>query len=152
MPSGRTVSTLMSPAQAAHVAGISRRTITRAIGAQALQATRDNRNQWRIKPEDLEAWRSAQPAQWAPSGHAQEDAHPAHQVAHPDEGLREEAAGLRVEVRLLREERDELRKLLTLALAQRPAPERPVEAPVVAPVVAEPVQPSRGFLARLLGR
>lgn len=154
----------MSPAQAAQVAGVSRRTITRAISTQALQATRDNRNQWRITPEDLKAWQSTQLAQWAPSGHAQGDAHPAHQVAHPEEGLREEAAALRVEVRMLREALDaervaaaDLRKsrdeamAVSLALAQRTAPEHPVEAPTVIPVAAEPPKASKGFLARLLG-
>lgn len=81
---GRTMSTLLSPAQAAQVAQVSRRTITRAVSAQALRATRDNKNQWRIRPEDLDDWRSAQGAHWAPSGQTQEDAQPAHLDAHPD--------------------------------------------------------------------
>jgi excisionase family DNA binding protein len=49
----------MSPAQAAQVAGVSRWTIMRAIKAQDLQATRDNRNQWRISAESLKAWRTS---------------------------------------------------------------------------------------------
>jgi len=145
------VSTPISPAQAAQVAGVSRRTVVRAINTQALRANRDNRNQWRIKPEDLEAWISAQPAQEAPSGHAQADAHPAHQVAHPDQALRDEAVGLRVEVRVLREERDYLRERVR-DLEARPAPETPVEAPTVVSVVAEPSKPPKTFLAWLLGR
>ena len=48
----------MSPAQAAQVAGISRWTIMRAIKAQELLATRDNRNQWRITSDALDKWRS----------------------------------------------------------------------------------------------
>lgn len=47
----------MSPAQAAQVAGVSRWTIMRAIKAHELQATRDNRNHWRIAPGDLDSWR-----------------------------------------------------------------------------------------------
>lgn len=49
----------MSPAQAAQVAGVSRWTIMRAIKAQNLQAIRDNRNQWRITTESLNAWRTS---------------------------------------------------------------------------------------------
>lgn len=48
----------MSPAQAAQASGVSRWTIMRAIKSLELQATRDNRNQWRIAPEELERWRS----------------------------------------------------------------------------------------------
>lgn len=46
----------MSPAQAAQAAGVSRWTIMRAIKSQELQAIRDNRNQWRITPDDLDRW------------------------------------------------------------------------------------------------
>lgn len=49
----------MSPAQAAHVAGVSRWTIMRAINSQELQAVRDNRNQWRIAPDALDMWRAS---------------------------------------------------------------------------------------------
>lgn len=47
----------MSPAQAAQAAGVSRWTIMRAIKSHDLHANRDNRNQWRITPEDLDKWR-----------------------------------------------------------------------------------------------
>ena len=48
----------MSPAQAAQVADVSRWTIMRAIKSRDLQASRDNRNQWRIASDALEAWRA----------------------------------------------------------------------------------------------
>ena len=48
----------MSPAQAAQVADVSRWTIMRAIKSHDLQAIRDNRNQWRITADALEAWRA----------------------------------------------------------------------------------------------
>jgi excisionase family DNA binding protein len=51
--------THMSPAQAAQVVGVSRWTIMRAIKAQELLATRDNRNQWRISGEALRVWRTS---------------------------------------------------------------------------------------------
>ena len=49
----------ISPAQAAQAAGVSRWTIMRAIKSQELQAIRDNRNQWRIAPDDLDRWRAS---------------------------------------------------------------------------------------------
>ncbi|MCE8420971.1 helix-turn-helix domain-containing protein [Rhodovulum sulfidophilum] len=63
--------TPMSPAQAAHQAKVSRRTIMRAIEAHDLKAFRDNKNHWKIAAQDLEHWASAQ---CAPSDHAQPDA------------------------------------------------------------------------------
>ena len=71
LPSGRPVGEPMSPAQAAQWAQVSRRSIMRAIQTQELQARRDNKNRWKIDPEDLDKWARAQ---WAPSGHAQSDA------------------------------------------------------------------------------
>lgn len=50
----------MSPAQAAKAADVSRRTIMRAIDAHELQARRDNKNHWKIAPEDLDRWADAQ--------------------------------------------------------------------------------------------
>jgi len=48
----------MSPAQAAQIANVSRWTIMRAIKSHDLQASRDNRNQWRITTDALETWRA----------------------------------------------------------------------------------------------
>lgn len=48
----------MSPAQAAQAADVSRWTIMRAIKSHDLQASRDNRNQWRITVDALESWRA----------------------------------------------------------------------------------------------
>lgn len=52
----------MSPAQAAQVAGVSRWSILRAIKSFKLKAKRDNRNGWRIAPDDLAEWCAAQGA------------------------------------------------------------------------------------------
>ena len=46
----------MSHAQAAQAADVSRWTIMRAIKSHDLQASRDNRNQWRIAADALEDW------------------------------------------------------------------------------------------------
>lgn len=56
MPSERPVSAPISPAHAAQIARTSRRTIMRAIESLELKAIRDNRNRWKIDPEDLERW------------------------------------------------------------------------------------------------
>lgn len=70
----------ISPADAAQIAGVSRWTIMRAINSQQLKAMRDNRNHWKIAPDDLEAWRP----------HSVQ----AHQSAHPDDSatIREKLA------------------------------------------------------------
>lgn len=58
----------MSPAQAAKAVGVSRWAVLRAIKAQVLKATRDNRNNWMIAPDDLAAWRAAQAAHTVRNG------------------------------------------------------------------------------------
>lgn len=47
---------MVSPQQAADLAGVSRRTIMVAIEGKSLKAHRNNRNHWQIDPQDLEAW------------------------------------------------------------------------------------------------
>lgn len=70
----------MTPAQAAQAAQVSRWTILRAIKSQRLQARRDNRNQWQISPQDLEAW-------CAHTVRTPHFAHPAPDPAQADETL-----------------------------------------------------------------
>lgn len=45
----------MTPQQAAHLSGVSRWTIMRAINSQQLKAHRNNRNRWQIAHADLAA-------------------------------------------------------------------------------------------------
>lgn len=47
---------MLSPQQAADQVQVSRRTIMIAIESQELKATRNNKNHWKIRPEDLEEW------------------------------------------------------------------------------------------------
>jgi excisionase family DNA binding protein len=70
----------MSPAQAAHAANVSRWAIMRAINSHKLKATRDNRNHWKISPDDLDDW----------CAHSVRIAHPAHPNESPE--LREKLA------------------------------------------------------------
>ena len=67
MPSERPVGMPMSPAHAAHSKNVSRRTIMRAIESHELKAVRDNRNHWKIDPQDLDRWADVQ---GMPSEHA----------------------------------------------------------------------------------
>jgi len=67
MPSERPVSTPISPAHAAQLKNVSRRKIMRAIDRHELKAVRDNRNHWKIDPQDLNRWADVQSA---PSEHA----------------------------------------------------------------------------------
>ncbi|WP_420818699.1 helix-turn-helix domain-containing protein [Paracoccus aestuarii] len=70
----------MSPTQAAQATGTSRRTVMRAIEAQELLAFRDNRNHWKITPQAIEMWASAQ---CAPTGQMPTLAHSEQPDAHP---------------------------------------------------------------------
>lgn len=60
MSSERPVGMPMSPAKAAQSKNVSRRTIMRAIKSLDLKAIRNNRNQWKIDPKDLDRWAGAQ--------------------------------------------------------------------------------------------
>lgn len=70
VPSDRPMGVPISPAQAAQSKKVSRRTIMRAIEAHSLKAIRDNRNRWKIDPQDFDIWAGAQ---WAPTEHAHLD-------------------------------------------------------------------------------
>jgi len=74
----------LSPAQAAQVANVSRWTIMRAIKSADLQAFRNNKNQWRIKSDDLNAWLFAHTAQCAHTVQEEDGAHHMHTPAQPD--------------------------------------------------------------------
>jgi len=56
----------------------------RAIKSSDLPAFRDNKNQWRIKTDDLDAWLSAHHAQCAHTVQEKGDAHQMHTPAHSD--------------------------------------------------------------------
>jgi len=90
----------MSPTQAAQVANVSRWTIMRAIKSGYLQAFRDNKNQWKIKNDDLKAWLSAHHTQCAHTVQHEIDEHPTHTPAHPDSIAKETLELVRVKAEL----------------------------------------------------
>ncbi|WP_333696850.1 helix-turn-helix domain-containing protein [Phaeobacter italicus] len=55
--------TMLTPAAAAKIAGVSRSAIMRAINSKDLVARRDNRNRWQIDRSDLDTWSSSRPEQ-----------------------------------------------------------------------------------------
>lgn len=128
LPSARPLGTPMSPAQAAHHAKVSRRTLMRAIDTQELPAFRDNRNRWQIRPEDLEKWADAQ---CAPSGHA----HPLPTPLAQDETALELAAARatipQLEARLAatEQDRDRWRAMAETLAARAPDPPDPPTPP-----------------------
>lgn len=89
----------LSPEQAAKRAGVSRRTILRAVQLQELQAVRDNRNRWRIDGDSLDAWAVRR----APSGQRPEHAHMPAYVDAELVALRVQLAGREAELQGVRE-------------------------------------------------
>lgn len=112
----------LTPAQAAQSAGVSRWAILRAIKSLKLQAKRDNRNNWRIAPDDLAAWCAAQGA------HSVRDGAVAQVAAQADSVeiavLRERLAASDARAAALETERDGLRDRLAAATARADAAER----------------------------
>ena len=110
MPTKTPTSAPISPAQAAQLKGVSRRTIMRAIESHELQAFRDNRNHWKIDPQALDKWADAQ---WAPSEHAHPDAPtlPTLDLAISLARAEAERDALREQLEQIKEDRDHWRRL-----------------------------------------
>jgi excisionase family DNA binding protein len=110
LPSERPVGALMSPAQAAQVANVSRRTIMRAIERHELKASRDNRNRWKIDRSDFDIWADAH---CALSEHAQSDAQilPTSDVAVLLARTEAERDGLKAQLTEAKADRDHWRAL-----------------------------------------
>lgn len=60
----------MSPAQAAQLLKISRRTVMRAIETHEIKAFRDNKNHWKIDDEELDRWAKSRDVLTQPTEHA----------------------------------------------------------------------------------
>lgn len=110
MPTKTPTSSPMSPAQAAHLKGVSRRTIMRAIESHELQAFRDNRNHWKIDPQALDKWADVQ---WAPSEHVHLEvpALPIHDLAISLARVEAERDALREQLEQTKDDRDHWRRL-----------------------------------------
>ena len=110
LPSERPVGALMSPAQAAQAANVSRRTIMRAIERHDLKASRDNRNRWKISRADFDKWANAH---CAPNEHAQSDARtlPTYDMAISLARAEAERDGLKTQLTEAKADRDHWRAL-----------------------------------------
>lgn len=100
----------MSPAEAAQLKNVSRRTIMRAIESQELQAFRDNRNHWKIDPQSLDKWANAQ---WAPTEQAHSDTPimPTPDLAVSFARVEAERDALREQLEQIKEDRNHWRQL-----------------------------------------
>ena len=92
----------LSPTQAAQAASVSRWTIMRAINSNEIKAVRDNRNHWKIDPDELDRWRSS-------TVRTVEVAHPLHTPKDSPETLAHVAA-LEAENSQLRERLSEIKE------------------------------------------
>ncbi len=110
MPTQIPTSVPISPAQAAQLKNVSRRTIMRAIESHELQAFRDNRNHWKIDPQALDKWADAQ---WAPTGHAHVETPtlPTPDLAVSLARVEAERDALREQLKQIQEDRDHWRRM-----------------------------------------
>lgn len=92
----------LSPAQAAQAASVSRWTIMRAIKRHEIKAIRDNRNHWKIDPDELDRWSAS-------TVRTVEAAHPIHTTKDSPETLARVAA-LEAENGQLRERLSEVKE------------------------------------------
>lgn len=113
MPTKTPISAPISPAQAAKLKGVSRRTIMRAIESHELQALRDNRNHWKIDPQALDKWADAQ---WATSDYAHPEVPtlPTSDLAISLARAEAERDALREHLEQIKEDRDHWRRLATM--------------------------------------
>jgi excisionase family DNA binding protein len=100
----------MSPAQAAQLKNVSRRTVMRAIASNELKAFRDNRNHWKIDPQALDKWADAH---WTLTGHAHPEAPtlPTPDLAISLARIEAERDALREHLEQIKEDRDHWRKM-----------------------------------------
>ena len=140
----RTSSRLVTPREAARIVGCGRSSIMRALASRALPATRDNRNTWLIRQDDLDEWFEARKTP-GPAANVDVDRAVSEPVTGygPDPEMvarlaaaQARADALAAQVTDLREERDRL-----LALVERLPELRLAEPPA-----------RRGFFSRLFGR
>ncbi len=155
----RTTSQLVTPREAARIVGCGRSSIMRALSTRNLPATRDNRNAWLIRREDLDRWSEARPlggpvpdldtnrTMTGPAGGQGPDQEAVVRLAAAEA----RADTLAAQVADLHQERDRLLALVERLAERQPQPEAVGTWPV------EPTQEPRsaprrpGFLGWLLG-
>lgn len=154
----RTDLQLVTPREAARLAGCGRSSIMRALASRALPATRDNHNAWLIRREDLDQWSGTRTMAGPVTGPGN-DRTMSEPVTGPgpDPGTaaRLAAAEARVEalagqVADLRQERDRL-FALTERLSESLA-ERQAEREHAGSAEPQPAPPRSRLLGWLLGR
>ncbi len=155
----RTTSQLVTPREAAKIVGCGRSSIMRALGTRNLPATRDNRNAWLIRREDLDRWSEARPL-----GGPVPDLDTDRIITGPEAGQRPDheavmrlaaaearADTLAVQVADLRQERDRLLALVERLADKQPQPEADGTWPQEPAQEPRPAPRRLGFLRWLLG-
>jgi len=100
----------ISPAQAAQLKNVSRRTIMRAIESHELRAFRDNRNHWKIDPQALDKWADAQRALTG-HDHAKTPTLPTPDLAVSLARVEAERDALREQLEQVKDDRDHWRRM-----------------------------------------
>lgn len=111
---------LLSPEEAAKRAGVSRRTVLRAVKRGQLQAVRDNRGRWRVDGGSLDAWAASKvPSRQHPTSGAQ--AQDAAQLDGERQAALRERDGLRMQLAGQMAELEGVRELLRAVEVDRDA-------------------------------
>jgi excisionase family DNA binding protein len=117
--------TMFSPEQAAKRAGVSRRTVARALATRDLAGVRDNLQRWRIDSDAVDAWAVRRAPMGVATGHAmayaQTGAHLDAEVVAERDQLRVDLAAARADNAGLRAEVAGVRELLAATTADRDA-------------------------------
>lgn len=142
---------LLTPAQAAQAAQVSRPTISRALKAGELHGFRDNSGAWHIKRDDLNAWinarASVQHERRSHSVHEKPSDHHHEQL----EQAREELAKAREQIARLEGQATAHAERLADALADRDAWRAQAQQLSGRPVIEE-IATKPNFFVRLLRR
>lgn len=132
---------ILTPAEAATRANVSRPTISRALKSSELRGIRDNSGRWRIESSDLDAWASERPV----FQHEQR--------AHSDQNSQDEQMnGLKIALSKAEARAEAAEKRAGEIGQDRDRWQTMAEA-LRADLAAERSRPARpGFFGRLLGR
>jgi excisionase family DNA binding protein len=100
----------LSPAQAAQAASVSRWTIMRAIKNHEIKANRDNRNHWKIDPDELDRW-SASTVRTVEAAHSVHTPKDSAETLARVAALEAENSQLRERLSEIKEDRDAWREM-----------------------------------------
>lgn len=101
---------MLTPAQAADIAKVSRPTIMAAISSHGLKAIRDNRNRWQIDPEDLQFWMQGRVKPDTVTAVSDPDTSQLHELLHQNAKLSAQLEAKEEVITVLKEQIEYLRR------------------------------------------